>query len=328
MKVRSVVMGIAGVAAACSLMVMAGCMSSATVGTSATGPTQTVATPPPRTPSTEFVAPTPVGPITTADPVKEEVPGGVIDWTGKVVRARGTGVLDPGNTNTAQARLMAERAATVVAQRNLLEIIKGVRVDSDTRVQNFMTDYDVVYSHVDGIVKGARQLGTARYDSIAGTVEVELEVNLYGGDGVEAALGPALAEAGSQVSAASATPEVQEFLRQYSGLVFDAGNSGVQPSLFPKIYDENGNLLLDTRDYLKYTGQPGAYAVQFVGKVQDILNRPEFANVPLVLKVKQAAGKLGADIVLGRQEVDKLGWLKTGFRFLMDAGRFIIKLAL
>jgi hypothetical protein len=243
------------------------------------------------------------------------------------VRARGTGVLDPGNSNKAQARLMAERAAVVVAQRNLLEIVKGVRVDSDTKVQNFMTEYDVVYTHVEGIVKGARQLGPSRYDSLAGTVEVELEMAMYGDSSLSQALAPVLGAPGD-VSAASLSPRVREFFQQYGGLVMDAGNTGLKPALFPKIYDEQGNLLLDTRDYLRFAGQSGQAAVQFINTLDQMLARPELARQPLVLKVKQVRGRLGADIVLSNLDADKLKWLKDGAKFLFDAGRFLVKLML
>jgi len=225
----------------------------------------------------------------------------------------------------AQARLMAERAAVVVAQRNLLEIVKGVRVDSDTRVQNFMTDYDVVYSRVSGVVKGARQLGPAKYDSLAGTVEVELEVELYGDSSVADALIPALGASGVQ---AGMSPQVRSFLEQYSGLIFDGGAAGVKPAMFPKIYDEDGNLLLDTRQYAAYLGTGGQAALQFISDLDRVLARPEFAKSPLVLKVKKVTGLLGADIVLGRQDAGKLKWLKDGFKYLVGAGRFLLKVLL
>ncbi|MFO7650800.1 MAG: hypothetical protein R6X13_05615 [bacterium] len=327
--------------AACLLaaVLAAGCVSSSTVrGSSAEstapvgGGTETGFSRPERTPAEEtgpFVPPTPVGPIASPGDVAEPMPGGVIDWSGRVVRSRGTGVLDPGNTNKAQARLMAERAATVVAQRNLLEIIKGVRVDSETKVQNYMTEYDVIYSRVDGIVKGARQLGPAKYDSLAGTVEVELEVAMYGDSSVGSVLEPVLGGGGSgDFSASSVSPQVREFLRQYSGILLDAGTSGLKPAMYPKIFDSNGNLLLDTRDYIGKTGAPGAYAMQFVQKLDDVLARPEFANSPLVLKVRQVTGRLGTDIILGNEDAGKLKWLKDSFKYLAAAGRFILKLAL
>ncbi len=306
-------------------LLLAGCATSGTVGSSSVTGTQPVAPLPSE--ETQFTAPVPLGPVSAPGDVAEPVPGGMVDWSGKTVRARGTGVMDPGNMNKAQARLMAERAAVVVAQRNLLEIVKGVRVDSDTRVQNFMTDYDVVYTHVEGIVKGARQLGPARYDSVAGTVEVELEMPMYGDSSLEQALAPVLGPKG-EVAAAGLSPRVREFFEQYGGLVMDAGNTGLKPALFPKIYDEDGNLLLDTKDYLKYAGKSGQAAVQFIRALDEVLANKKLGNQPLVLKVKQIRGKLGSDIVIGKLDADKLKWLKDGARYLFDAGRFLVKLML
>ncbi len=314
------------------LGVLAGVMAVLVLGcATGTGTVQQSAAVTPRPPAgtvlpidtTEFQAPPRLPLIGVPGEVAEPVPGGTIDWSANRVRARGTGVVDPGAKNKTQARLMAERAAVVVAQRNLLEIIKGVRIDSETRVRDFMTDYDVVYARVEGRVKGARQLGPASYDSIAGLVEVEMEVELYGQDGVSGALEPALGA--GDISASSLSPEVREFLQQYSALVFDGAGVGLKPALYPKIYDENGNLLLDTKDYAGYLGRGGQATLQFVSDLDRVLSRPELANAPLVLKVRQVTGKLGTDLILGHQDADKLKWLKDGFKYLVGAGRFLLR---
>lgn len=316
-------------------LLIAGCVSSnAGVKSSASlveTPTQApVSGPiamPPMPQDTGFTVPVPVGPIAAPGEIIEPVPGGVIDWGARVVRARGAGVLDPGDENRARARLMAERAATVVAQRNLLEIIKGVRVDADTKVENFVTSYDVIFSRVEGVVKGARPVGPAKYDSVNGVVEVELEVSLDGPQSVADALVPALNQQSGEV-ATQVSSQVREFFRQYSGLVLDAGNSGLKPALFPKIYDEAGNLLLDTRELYRYTGERGQAVLNYINRLDEILNRPEFARAPLVIKIKAVRGKLGSDIVISRQDADRLKWLKDGAKFLFETGRLIVRLLL
>ncbi|MEO0010252.1 MAG: hypothetical protein ABIK51_07015 [candidate division WOR-3 bacterium] len=282
---------------------------------------------PPMPQDTGFTVPVPVGPIAPPNEIVEPVPGGVIDWGARVVRARGSGVLDPADENLSRARLMAERAAVVVAQRNLLEIIKGVRVDSDTKVENFVTRYDVIYTRVEGVIKGARQTGPARYDSAAGIVEVELEVALDGPQSVADALLPALGPQSGEIRA-QVSPAVREFFKQYSGLVLDAGNTGLKPALFPKIYDESGNLLLDTRELYRYTGSTGQTVLNYITRLDEILSRPEFARQPLVLKIKEVRGRLGSDIVISRQDAEKLKWLKDGAKFLLEAGRLIVRLIL
>jgi hypothetical protein len=305
------------------LLLAGGCATSRPVRTS-----PVVHSEPPPPVEAPLELPASIGPISPPGQVQELVPGGAIDWSGRVVRARGNGVLDPGDPNHDQARLLAERAATAVARRNLFEIIKGVRVDSDFRIGDFMADHATVHRYVDDVVKGARQRGPARYDSLEGTVEVELGCDLYGTDGVENALAPVLASSAPSVSPTvdDLSPEAREFLRRHSGLVFDAGDTGLKPGLFPKVYDERGGLLLDAREYLRCAGEPGACAVQFVGTLDRLLDRPEFVRPPLVLRVRKVRGRLGTDIVIGRADADRVEWLTDEFRFLMDAGRILVRL--
>lgn len=253
--------------------------------------------------------------------VVETTPSGEIDWSGNTIRSTGTGVLDPNNSNTAQARLMAERAAVVVAQRNLLETVQGVTINSETRVENFMTDYDVIYTRVDGVVKGAEQTGPSVYDSLAGTVTVELEMEIHSPQGLSGALTAALA---TQEQAVPMSPQTRDFLQQYSALVFDGSQAGLQPSMYPKIYDSSGNLLLDTSVYSRYLGSTGENAIQIISDLNQILSGPGFSQSPLVVQVSQVTGALGADIVLSQEDSDTLGWLKAGLPFIAGAGKFLL----
>lgn len=110
--------------------------------------------------------------------VVEPLPNGTINWTQGLVTAKGSGAPPMGITIPSQARLLAERAARADALRNLLEAVKGVRVDAETTVENFTTKSDVVMTRVSGIVKGA-VLVDKRYLSDGG-VEMTVAVNLTG----------------------------------------------------------------------------------------------------------------------------------------------------
>lgn len=310
-----------------AVLVIAGCGSTTatTTGQIITAVAETVQTSAPiQIETLDFSTPAPQCAI--PGDVEETVASGEIDWSGNTVRATGTGVLDPNNSNIAQARLMAERAAVVVAQRNLLETVQGVRVDSETRVENFMTDYDVIYTRVEGIVKNARQIGPARYDDLAGTVEVELEMEIHSPQGLSGALATALGT--PEALAAPMSAQTRNFLEQYSAIVFDGSQAGLQPSMYPKIYDAGGNLLLDTSEYAAYLGSAGQTAMQFISDLDQILSQPAFSQSPLVVNVRQVTGQFGTDIVLGQQESDSLGWLKAGLPFLMSAGKFLMNVVL
>jgi len=108
----------------------------------------------------------------------ETTSSGMINWTAGEIYATGIGAPPSITMNAAQARAMTERAAFVVALRNLLETVKGVRVDSESVVENYMVKSDVIKTRVDGIVKGARTVKT-RYMS-DGSVEVQVAMPLRG----------------------------------------------------------------------------------------------------------------------------------------------------
>ena len=117
-------------------------------------------------------------PMIGAQEVVERLPSGVINWTQGVVTAKGSGAPPTGITIPSQARLMAERAAKADALRNLLEAIKGVRVDSETTVESYTTKSDRVMTRVSGIVIGARVSETRYLND--GAVEVTVGINLTG----------------------------------------------------------------------------------------------------------------------------------------------------
>ncbi|MEK6676185.1 MAG: hypothetical protein AABZ47_11095 [Planctomycetota bacterium] len=77
-----------------------------------------------------------------------------------------------------QARLMAERGATLDAVRKLLEQIKGLRLTSDTLVRDFITESDEISAHAAGIVVGAQEVGKYLHTDeliVDVTVEIPLE---------------------------------------------------------------------------------------------------------------------------------------------------------
>jgi hypothetical protein len=108
----------------------------------------------------------------------ETVGSGTVNWTTSLVAATGIGAPPSKAVNPAQARAMAERAAYSAAVRNLLETVKGVRVDSVTLVENMVAANEVIKTRVTGLVKGARQIKIEHQPD--GSVEVTVAVSLTG----------------------------------------------------------------------------------------------------------------------------------------------------
>jgi hypothetical protein len=101
---------------------------------------------------------------------------GEINWVEGYVGAVGYGAAAKGNM--AQSRPLARRAAIADAYRNLLEIVKGVKIDSTTTVENFMVNQDLIKTQIDGVVKGAnihKEAYEAQQDgSLMATVEMRI----------------------------------------------------------------------------------------------------------------------------------------------------------
>ena len=90
--------------------------------------------------------------------VVQAVGNGEVNWSQGIITAKGSGVPPKEARNIAQARLMTERAALTDARRNLLEVLKGVRVDSVTEVENFMMKSDQIRLQAEGFIQGSVEL--------------------------------------------------------------------------------------------------------------------------------------------------------------------------
>jgi hypothetical protein len=78
----------------------------------------------------------------------------------------------------ANERLMAERAAEIDAKRQLVERIKGLRINSETVVRDFVAESDVIFTEANAMLTGAHQVGKAYYHFDELIVEVTVEVPL------------------------------------------------------------------------------------------------------------------------------------------------------
>ncbi len=115
------------------------------------------------------------GPLLARDVVSEGAGGGV-NWTQGFIWADGYGVA-PDEAAERKQRLLARRAAQVDAYRNLAEFIKGVRVSSETVVQQMVLDSDLVRTKIDAVIKGARMVKDHYQNEVA---QVTLRVDMDG----------------------------------------------------------------------------------------------------------------------------------------------------
>lgn len=288
----------------------------------------------------------------------EAIGSGAINWTTRMVTATGVGAPPPAAANSAQARAMAERAATVVAQRNLLEVVQGVRVDAATLVENQLVQNDVIRTRVTGIIKNVRPLKTEHLPD--GSVEVTVALALSGdladallprdlgrrGGGAPFAAKPPPATPPPSVATGeaprpavpSARPEGSKAPQSppapapqppsearpapaagaYSGLIVDARGLGLKPALVPRLFDEQGQEL--------YVGNVLSrdQAVQngVAGYSKDLVaasRQDRVTDNPLIVKGIRAAGSKGTDVILNADGVQKIRQTESQSRYLQQA---------
>lgn len=283
-------------------------------------------------------------------PVVEQKTNGSINWTEQFIEAKGEAVIDYEKfPNAAQARLMARRGAVVVAQRNLLEIVKGVHVTGETTVQDMITTRDYIYSRVEGIVKGAQPVGEPVEND--GVMEVRLRMPMYEArNSLGAALYPEVSamkarmaggnpasQAGSQTTGdmkarrADAMPDVGHSdagqgpssgnrLEEYNPFVFNIRNpQNFDPSLFPVILDDNGNVVVDFSKI--YDPQKGKFP-QLLSLSKEAMQTFGWKEGEQVVDLI-AAGNGKLQVAPGQK--GKINWNKV-LNTVTDIGRFILRL--
>ena len=239
----------------------------------------------------------------------EKVNQGSVNWSAGYIEAIGIGAPPDRSVGKINARPMALRAAKVDAYRNLLEITKGVRVDSTTVVKDFTVESDIINTQVEGLIKGA-QVVDQQYMS-DGTVEVRLRMPLYGNlsqimipmaiEKRKSVPPPAPATPAPAVTAPPAPPDPVA----YTGLVVDARSIGARPAMSPRIYDENGKEVYGSanveREYAVQQGMSG-YARDLTAAQS---NQRVTAN-PVTVKALNTGGPGKSDLVISNADAQQI----------------------
>jgi hypothetical protein len=126
---------------------------------------------------------TPIGAIGAGvGPVEQLGQNSWTNWNAAVIKAQGFGIEPRSADSSAQALIMARRAAVVDAYRNLLEASLDVTVRSKTAVEQAGVKWDTVETQVEGVIRNATILEERRHAD--GRYEVVMQMPMYGQDGL------------------------------------------------------------------------------------------------------------------------------------------------
>jgi len=168
-----------------------------------------------------------------------------------------------GTSEEGQSRYRAIRAATVVAQRDLLEVLQGLSLYGTTTVRDGMLQSDVIRTTVEGFLKGAVKCGE-KYDSNRGYAEVCLRLYIRGKGGLYDIILPLMRDEKllpppapsyqpklipeAEKSVVPETPEVakpSEITHPHDGLIVDVREYNFRPALINRILTDKNEIIFD-----------------------------------------------------------------------------------
>ena len=255
--------------------------------------------------------------------VGETFDRGSIDYNGRKVQATGIGYIPQNVINAGQARRAALRIAKQDALRQLVEIVNGVTLTSETTMSGAMFD-DVIKTQVQGVIRGAFQVGDPKYLSDT-SIEVMYEVPMSGISEVVIPPGGFLdpfapnAAAAPDAAAAAEGPTTGAI----TGLIIDCTVLGVRPAMSPQILDQNGGIVYGpsnyTREYAIKNGVAGYAKGLDAGKEDDRVK-----GNPLVIKAVAASGSNNVDVIIGNSDIMRIRSANSSYGILKDCRVLIV----
>jgi hypothetical protein len=218
--------------------------------------------------------------------------------------------------NAGQARRSAMRIAKQDALRQLIEIVNGVNVTSETTVSGAMFD-DVIKTQVQGAIRGARQIGQPKYLSDT-SVEVVYEVKMADisrvllpmaekaptltFDDTNVALSGTVAAAAEQQQAGTDTGIKSGGV---TGIIIDGTGLGLRPAMSPRILNQGGSIVYGpgqySRDYAAANGVAG-----YAKSLDQAKSDTRVQGNPLVIRAASASGSSSADVIISNADAGKL----------------------
>ena len=241
---------------------------------------------------------------------------GSINYGDRTIQAIGIGFIPENVINAGQARRSAMRIAKQDALRQLIEIVNGVNVTSETTVSGAMFD-DVIKTQVQGAIRGARQIGQPKYLSDT-SVEVVYEVKMADISRVllpMAEKAPTLTfdNANVTVSGAAAAATNQEQAGTdtgvrsggVTGIIIDGTGLGLRPAMSPRILNQGGSVVYGpgqySRDYAAANGVAG-----YAKSLDQAKSDTRVQGNPLVIRAASTSGSTSADVIISNEDAGRL----------------------
>mgnify|MGYP001296469487 FL=1 len=239
---------------------------------------------------------------------------GSVNYGDRTIQAIGIGFIPENVINAGQARRSAMRIAKQDALRQLIEIVNGVNVTSETTVSGSMFD-DVIKTQVQGAIRGARRIGEPKCLSDT-SVEITYEVKMADISRVLLPMaekaptlkfGDVTVGGSASESTPSAEPSAEPSKKSggVTGIIIDGTGLGLRPAMAPRILNQSGSVVYGpgqySRDYAASNGVVG-YSKSLVKAKED----PRVQGNPLVIRASSTSGASAADMIVSNADAGKI----------------------
>ena len=258
----------------------------------------------------------------SAQGVVTQLDKGSINYSEQSITAIGIGFVPSNAVNAGQARRMALRIAKQDAMRQLIEIVNGVTLTSETTMSGAMVD-DVINTKVQGFIRGARPVGQPKYLSDT-SVEMEYSVPMSGISDIvlPPVTVPATTQAPNNNQPAVAANNTTQ-AGGVTGIIIDARGLKARPAMAPRILDQNGNAIYGpgkySRQYAVKNGVAG-YSKTLETAQQD----QRVVGNPMVVKGVGTSGTNRTDITISNADVSKIDMANRNYKVLNDCRVLIL----
>ena len=254
---------------------------------------------------------------------------GTIDWARGVVQAKGASA--PIKKEAEKAPPNSPKAFSAAKNRarlKLLETVKQIKINSKVSVGDLAGRDKTIMAHIKGMVYEAEELEKLRKYMSDGSVEVVLQMKIYGGFS-QLILPKEIRqiEAVKQIKAGAnpAADKPNSAAEAYTGLLVDARKIEVQPALVMRILDENLEEVFGpayvSREFVVQQGMAAYYT-----DMQSAKADPRIAKYPLIAKALRTDWPNRNNIIISTADASKLKGASDHLQFLKEA-RVVILLS-
>ena len=225
-----------------------------------------------------------------------------VDWSKGIIRATGLGAgKSSQEINSGVYRAQAKRAATMDAQRNLAEAVKGVHVTSDSSMKDLELEYDNVRTCVDTIIKGMKEVDIQYFED--GTCQVVLEMPLFGAnDSLSTA---AFLPVKNEPKVDFPKPVNKTIVNQnYTGLIIDCRGMNINCVMSPVIKNADGTKIYGHMN-LDIDKVISMGMASYADDAYDQISSQRAGKNPLVVKAVRL-DDLNANPVISVADADKI----------------------